>query len=48
MGRKVNDYGAELAARHPGRFGVFATLPLPDVAGAIAEMDRAPRLRTGG
>ena len=41
MGRRVNDYGAKLASAHPDRFGFFATLPLPDVEGAIAEMDRA-------
>ena len=41
MCRRVNDYGAELAKAHPGRFGFFATLQLPDVEGAIAEMDRA-------
>ena len=41
MGRRVNDYGAKLARAHPERFGFFATLPLPDVEAAIAEMDRA-------
>ncbi len=41
MCRRVNDYGAELAKAHPDRFGFFATLQLPDVEGALAEMDRA-------
>ncbi len=41
MCRRVNDYGADLARSHPGRFGFFATLQLPDVAAAITEMDRA-------
>ncbi len=41
MCRRVNDYGAGLAKAHPGRFGFFATLQLPDIEGAIAEMDRA-------
>ena len=41
MCRRVNDYGAELARAHPDRFGFFATLQLPDVDGAVAEMDRA-------
>lgn len=37
MARRVNEYVAELAASHPGRFGNFATVPLPDVENAIAE-----------
>lgn len=37
MARQVNDYTAEVVAKHPGRFGLFATLTLPDVEGAIAE-----------
>lgn len=35
--REVNEFAAGLARRHPGRFGFFATLTLPDVEGAIAE-----------
>ncbi len=35
--RAVNEYAAEVVQRHPGRFGFFATLNLPDVEGAIAE-----------
>jgi predicted TIM-barrel fold metal-dependent hydrolase len=41
LARRVNDYGAELAKDRPDRFGLFATLPLPDVDGAIAEATRA-------
>lgn len=37
LARHVNEYAAELAARHPGRFGFFATVTLPDVEGALAE-----------
>jgi predicted TIM-barrel fold metal-dependent hydrolase len=37
----VNDAGAELMRRHPGRFGYFATLPMPDVEASLAEMRRA-------
>src|ERR1700687_4811878 len=31
--RIVNDYGAMTAKDHPGRFGLFAALPLPDIDG---------------
>ena len=31
---------------HPGRFGFFATLPLPDVDDALAEIDRASKSLT--
>jgi predicted TIM-barrel fold metal-dependent hydrolase len=38
LARECNDYAARLTADHPGRFGMFATLPLPDVDGALKEM----------
>jgi predicted TIM-barrel fold metal-dependent hydrolase len=41
VARRINEYVAELVAARPGRFGNFATLPLPDVDGAIAEADYA-------
>lgn len=41
MGRRVNEYGAELIARRPDRFGSFATLPLPDLDGSLAELAHA-------
>jgi predicted TIM-barrel fold metal-dependent hydrolase len=37
----VNDFNAQLIAHHGERFGVFATVPLPDVEGAIVEARRA-------
>jgi 6-methylsalicylate decarboxylase len=37
MARRINEYVAELVSKWPDRFGSFATLPLPDVDGAIAE-----------
>ena len=40
MARDVNDYAAEVKRDHPDRFGFFATLTLPDVDGALAELDR--------
>jgi predicted TIM-barrel fold metal-dependent hydrolase len=37
MAREVNEFSARVAADHPGRFGFFATLALPDVEGSLAE-----------
>lgn len=39
--RVCNDVAAETVARHPGRFGSFASLPLPDVDASLAEIGRA-------
>jgi predicted TIM-barrel fold metal-dependent hydrolase len=36
--REVNEFGANLCCKHPARFGQFASLPLPDVEGALAEV----------
>ena len=41
LARSCNDYFAHLAEAHPGRFGVFAALPLPDVDGSLKEIARA-------
>lgn len=41
LARRLNDFCAGLAHDHPGRFGWFATLPLPDVDTAAAEAERA-------
>lgn len=35
--REVNEFAANVVSRHPGRFGFFATLTLPDVRGALDE-----------
>jgi len=34
----VNNAGAAVARAHPDRFGHFASLPLPDVGGSLAEL----------
>jgi predicted TIM-barrel fold metal-dependent hydrolase len=41
IAREVNEFSARVAADHPGRFGFFATLTLPDVAGSLAEAQYA-------
>ncbi|KFG01610.1 amidohydrolase [Streptomyces scabiei] len=38
LARRVNEYTAELTRSHPGRFGNFASLPLPDLDGALEEI----------
>ncbi|MFF9808241.1 amidohydrolase family protein [Streptomyces coeruleorubidus] len=38
LARRVNEFAAGLARDHPGRFGNFASLPLPDVDGALEEI----------
>ncbi len=35
---RVNETGAQTVRDHPGRFGLFASLPLPDVDAALAEL----------
>lgn len=40
LARAWNDATTQLAAGHPGRFQVMATVPLPDVDGALAETER--------
>lgn len=38
LARRCNDTMADLSQRHPGRFGMFTALPLPDVAATLAEI----------
>src|SRR4051812_15099376 len=38
IARESNEYGKKLMADHPGRFGVFATLPLPHIDESLKEI----------
>jgi predicted TIM-barrel fold metal-dependent hydrolase len=47
--RRCNDYMAQLRVEHPGRFGMFALLPMPDIEGTLAEIAYAyDQLKTDG
>jgi predicted TIM-barrel fold metal-dependent hydrolase len=41
LARKVNEELADIVARHPGRLRGFGILPLPDVDGALREIEHA-------
>ena len=41
LSRQTNETCAGLIEDHPGRFGAFATLPLPDVDAALEELKYA-------
>ena len=40
LARECNDYAANVKAQYPDRFGYFASLPLPDIAASMAEIER--------
>ncbi|MGW1620437.1 amidohydrolase family protein [Streptomyces sp. NPDC002172] len=41
LARRLNDFCAGLPLDHPGRFGWFATLPMPDADASAEEAERA-------
>ena len=41
IARSANDFGAQLGRDHPGRFGLFAALPMTDVPATLVEIDYA-------
>jgi 6-methylsalicylate decarboxylase len=41
IARESNDYAKQLMADHPGRFGIFAMLPLPHIDESLKEIEYA-------
>ena len=39
LARAVNEEGAQIVSDHPGRFGLFASLPLPDMESSLKELE---------
>ncbi len=41
LARACNEFAVRAVREHPGRFGLFAALPMPDVEGSLAEIANA-------
>jgi 6-methylsalicylate decarboxylase len=39
--RLANDYAVKVRSEHPGRFGMFAFVPMPDIDGTLKEIEHA-------
>jgi len=41
LARRVNEHASRLRDDHPDRYGLFASIPLPDVEGSLKEIEHA-------